>query len=97
MNRYEPSAPRTIIAFAAVFMTVATLAGAVLAPATMDLGTGDAGAREVSIVTTTNELRHAAPTGAADATTSINVVAKRSTRLVPAVQTRAQLRGGASG
>jgi hypothetical protein len=80
---YEPRTPRALVGFAAVFMTAATLAVAVLAPAASDVGS-----REVTVWTMSSDSDGAAANAAAP-TTSINVVAVRGTRLVPVVQSRA--------
>ena len=80
MHRYEPGTPRALIGVAAVALTLATLAVAVLAPAGMDYGT-----REIGVLATTTD--RVAPGG--DVTTqSIDVVAVRGVRLVPVAQLR---------
>lgn len=90
MNRYEPRTPRALAGFAAVFMTAATLAVAVLAPAAMDAGSRDGG-----ILTMSTEPQSHAVVNSGPLTTSIDVVAYRAPRRLPAaVQTRAQGRAG---
>lgn len=85
MNRYQPATPRAVAALAATLMTVATLAIAILAPASMD-----STARDVVVASTAVEQPAHAAAGAI--TTSIDVVARRTTTLVPVVSTRATLR-----
>ncbi len=85
MNRYRPAPPRAIAALAAAFMTVATLAVSILAPASMD-----STVRDVTVASTTVEQPARATQG--DITTSIDVVARRTTTIVPVVSTRASLR-----
>ena len=86
MSQYQPGTSRTIVGLAAAFMTVATLAVAILAPASMHSTT-----RDVSVASTS---RAEQPTSTrSDAlTTSIEVVALRTTKLVPVVSTRTQFR-----
>ena len=80
MHRYQPGTPRALIGVAAIALTVATLAVAVLAPAAMNYGT-----REIGVLATT--IDHVAR--GSDATTqSIDVVAVRGVRLVPVAQLR---------
>jgi hypothetical protein len=81
MHRYQPGTPRAIIGVAAVALTVATLAVAVLAPAAMNYGT-----REIGVLATTSD--HVARSGDAATTQSIDVVAVRGVRLVPVAQLR---------
>ena len=86
MNSYQPATSRTIVGIAAAFMTVATLAVSVLAPASLD-----SISRDVSVASTSTATQ---PTSA-DAgtlTTSIDVVALRTTKLVPVVSTHPQFR-----
>jgi hypothetical protein len=78
MNRYEPRTPRAVFGFAAVFLTAATLAVSVVAPAAMDVGS-----REVTVLTQTLDAQAKAAANAP--TTSIDVIAVRATRVVPAV------------
>jgi hypothetical protein len=85
MNRYQPATPRAIAALAAAFMTVATLAVAILAPASMD-----STARDVIVASTAVEQPAHATEG--EITTSIDVVARRTTTIVPVVSTRTTLR-----
>ncbi len=85
MNRYQPATPRAIAALAATFMTVATLAVSILAPAAMDPTT-----RDVIVATTAPEQPARATQG--EVTTSIDVVARRTTTVVPVVSTRATFR-----
>jgi hypothetical protein len=87
MNRYQPATSRTIVGLAAAFMTVATLAVSILAPASMDSTT-----RDVSVASTSNASEQSTSTGSGALTTSIDVVAFRTTKLVPVVSTRAQFR-----
>ena len=87
MNRYQPATSRPIAGLAAVFMTVATLAVSILAPASMDSTT-----RDVSVASTVNASEQSTSTQSGALTTSIDVVASRTTKLVPVVSTRAQLR-----
>jgi hypothetical protein len=86
MNSYQPATCRTLVGIAAAIMTVATLAVSVLAPASLD-----SISRDVSVASTST----AAQPTSADAgtlTTSIDVVALRTTKLVPVVSTHAQFR-----
>ena len=86
MNSYHPATSRTLVGVAAAFMSVATLAVAVLAPASLD-----SVSRDVSVASTST----AAQPTSADAgrlTTSIDVVALRTTKLVPVVSTHTQFR-----
>ena len=88
MNRYyQPATHRVFAGFAAVFMTAATLAVTVIAPTAMD-----ASSREVSVSTMSSEPQSHASINSGALTTSIDVVAYRTTRLVPVVQTRVQSR-----
>jgi hypothetical protein len=87
MNRYQPATSRTIAGLAAAFMTVATLAVSVLAPASMDSTT-----RDVSVASTSNGSEQSTSTQSGALTTSIDVVASRTTKIVPVVSTRAQFR-----
>jgi hypothetical protein len=87
MNRYQPATSRSIAGIAAALMTVATLAVAILAPAAMDATT-----RDVSIASTSNAYEQSMSTQSGALTTSIDVVAFRTTKSVPVVSTRAQLR-----
>ena len=83
MNRYEPGTPRALFGLAAVALTAATLAIAVIAPAAVDYGT-----QEIGVLTRSIDV---APARAGDqATASIEVVAVRGTRIVPVVQSRAK-------
>lgn len=91
MNRYEPGIPRAIVGFAAVFMTAATLAISVIAPAAMDSTSG-----EVSVFTTSSAAQATANADAGALTTSIDVVAFRRMRLVPVVHTHVQFRNDLS-
>ncbi len=91
MSRYEPRTPRTIAIIAAAFMTLATLAVCVAGPAGMESSSD-----EVTIASTVAAPdKPAAEAGAL--TTSIDVVAVRTTRRVPVVNTRAQLRSLVAG
>lgn len=87
MNRYLPATSRSIAGLAAVFMTVATLAVSILAPASMDSTT-----RDVSVASMSNASEQSTSTESGALTTSIDVVAFRTTKIVPVVSTRAQLR-----
>jgi hypothetical protein len=87
MNRYQPATSRSIVGLAAAFMTVATLAVSILAPASMDSTT-----RDVSVASTANASDSSASTQSGALTTSIDVVAFRTTKIVPVVSTRAQFR-----
>jgi hypothetical protein len=87
MNTYKTGTPRALVGLAAAFMTVATLAVAVLAPAAMD-----STSRDVSVATTSSASQGAPDAHSGALTTSIDVVALRTTRLVPVVHTRAQFR-----
>ena len=51
MINYEPRTPRALVGFAAVFMTAATLAVAVLAPAASDVSS-----REVTVWTMSSDF-----------------------------------------
>jgi hypothetical protein len=68
-------------------MTLATLAVSILAPASMDSTT-----RDVSVASTSNAPAQPTSTDSGALTTSIDVVAFRTTKIVPVVSTRAQLR-----
>ena len=83
MKRYEPGTPRGLLGFTALALTAATFALAVGAPATMRYGTEDIGVLTGSGGVTTIQ---AANDGA---TTSIEVVAVRGTRVVPVPRSRA--------
>ena len=87
MNRYQPATSRSIAGLAAAFMTVATLAVSILAPASMDSTT-----RDVSVASTSSATEQSTSTEPGVLITSIDVVAFRSTKLVPVVSTRAQFR-----
>jgi hypothetical protein len=87
MNRYQPATSRSIAGLAAAFMTVATLAVSILAPASMDSTT-----RDVSVASTSNASEQSTSTEFGTLTTSVDVVAFRTTKLVPVVSTRAQFR-----
>jgi len=87
MNHYQPATSRTIMGLAAAFMTVATLAVSVLAPASMHSTT-----RDVSVASTSSTRETATSTGSGALTTSIDVVAFRTTKIVPVVSTRTQFR-----
>ena len=89
MKRYEPGTPRALFGLAAACLTVATLAVSVAAPAALDRES-----REVGVLTS-NETQSAFA-NAGPLTTSIDVVAYRTTRLVPIVQSRARVRNGAA-
>ena len=81
MQRYQPGTPRALIGVAAVALTAATLAVAVMAPAAMSYGT-----REIGVLATTN---NDVVRGSEAATTAaIDVVAVRGVRLVPVAQLR---------
>ena len=87
MNRYLPATSRSIAGLAAVFMTVATLAVSILAPASMDSTT-----RDVSVASMSNASEQSTSTESGALTTSIDVVAFRTTKIVPVVSTRVQFR-----
>jgi hypothetical protein len=87
MNRYQPATSRTIVGIAAAFMTLATLAVSILAPASMDSTT-----RDVSVASTSNASEQSTSMEFGALTTSVDVVAFRTTKLVPVVSTRAQFR-----
>ena len=87
MKRYQPATSRTIVGLAAGFMTVATLAVAIVAPAAMD-----STSRDVSVASTTSAPLHSTSTESGALTTSIEVVALRTTKIVPVVNTRVQFR-----
>jgi hypothetical protein len=89
MKRYQPSTPRAFVGLAAAFMTAATLAVSVVAPTTFD-----AQARDVA--TSGGESQSHAYANAGPLTTSIDVIAVRSTRLVPVVHTRVLIRHAVS-
>ena len=91
MNRYEPRTPRALAGLAAVCMTAATLALSVMAPAAIESESRDAG-----VAATSTGIEDHAFTNAGPLTTSIDVVAYRTKRVVPVVQSRAQLRTGAA-
>lgn len=81
MKRYQPSAPRAFAGLAAAFMTAATLAVTVVAPTTFD-------AQAPNVAMSAGASQSHAYANAGPLTTSIDVVAVRSTRLVPVVPTR---------
>lgn len=81
MKRYQTATPRALIGLAAAFMTAATLAVSVVAPTTFDAQTRDVAMSE-------GESQSHAYANDGPLTTSIDVVAVRSTRLVPVVHTR---------
>ena len=83
MKRYQPGTSRTLMGFAAILMTAVTLGTAVFAPAAIHYGS-----QEIDIVTSAGETATYAASDRAP-TTSIDVVAVRGTRLVPAVHARA--------
>jgi hypothetical protein len=91
MNRYEPATPRALAGVAALFMTVATLSLSVLAPAAVD-----SESREVSVLTLSSEPESHAFANAGPLTTSIDVVAFRTTRLVPEIHKRTPRRTAVS-
>jgi hypothetical protein len=80
MKRYQPSTPRAFVGLAAAFMTAATLAVSVVAPTTF-------GAQARDVATPAAQSQSHAYANAGPLTTSIDVVAVRSTRLVPVVPT----------
>ena len=84
MKRYESAPPRALAALAAVAMSVLTLSASILAPVTVDAGQHDALVSTLSATPQDHAFANSGPL-----TTSIDVVAYRSTRLVPAVHTRA--------
>ena len=81
MKLYQPATPRVVPGLAAAFMTAATLAVSVVAPTTFDAQTRD-------VAMSAAESQSHAYANAGPLTTSIDVVAVRSTRLVPVVHTR---------
>ena len=87
MKRYEPANHRVFAGIAALALTVATLSAAVLAPAAVG-----AEHREVAVSTPSETTVDYAFANAGPLTTSIDVVADRSTRLVPVVHTRVATR-----
>lgn len=87
MKRYQPATSRTIVGLAAAFMTIATLAVSILAPASMD-----STSRDVSVASTSNAPQLATSAEPGALTTSIDVIALRTTKIVPVVNTRVQLR-----
>ena len=87
MNRYHPATSRTLVGIAAAFMSVATLAVSVLAPASLD-----AVSREVSVASTSAASQPTSADAGTALTTSIDVIALRTTKLVPVVSTHAQFR-----
>ena len=89
MKRYQPSTPRAFVGLAAAFMTAATLSVSVVAPTTFD-----AQARDVA--TSAGQSQSHAYANAGPLTTSIDVIAVRSTRLVPVVHTRVLMRHAVS-
>jgi glutamate racemase len=90
MKRYEPGTPRAIAGIAAICMTAATLAMSVVAPAAVD-----SESREVGVLTTSTQTR-VTSSKVDGATTSIDVVALRGTRLVPVVETRSPAKANLS-
>ena len=90
MKRYESTPPRALAALAAVAMTVLTLSASILAPAKVDAGRDDS-------ASSLSAAQDHAFANSGPLTTSIDVVAYRSARLVPAVHTRAVARGDLAG
>ena len=86
MNRYEPRTPRIFAGFAAVAMTAATIALTVIVPAELDAQGRDA------IVAAGGEDHVYANAG--PLTTSIDVVAYRTSRGASIIQSRAHVRNG---
>jgi hypothetical protein len=89
MERYAPRSSKTIIGFAAAFMTAATLALAVVAPAGMDFSSG-----QVGVQTLASDAPRTAAVNATSPTTSVEVVALRRTMLVPVVHSSKQAKHG---
>ncbi len=89
MKHYQPATPRAFVTLAAAFMTAATLAVAVVAPTTFDAQTRD-------VATSAGESQSHAYANAGPLTTSIDVIAVRSTRLVPVVHIRTVTRHAVS-
>jgi hypothetical protein len=89
MQRYQPGSSRTVFGLAAVFMTAATLAVTVVAPASMAFSS-----RQVGVQTLASDTQHEPAANVALPTNSVNVVALRRTLLVPVVHSRAQARHG---
>ena len=89
MKRYQPATHRTFAGLAAAFMTAATLAVAIVVPSTFDAQTGD-------VAMAAGESQSHAYANAGPLTTSIDVVAVRTMRLVPVVHTRAATRRAVS-
>lgn len=83
MKRYEPGTPRALLGFSAVALAAVTFALTIGAPAAMHYGTQDIG-----VLTESNGFTTVA---AGDgATTAIDVVAVRGTRVVPVPRSRVQ-------
>jgi len=87
MSQYQPGTPRTMAGLAAAFMTIVTLAVSILVPASMHSTT-----RDVRVASTSDAFAQSTSTESGALTTSIDVVASRTTKVVPIVSTRAQLR-----
>jgi len=84
MKRYEPAPPRAMAMLAAAAMTVATLSVSILGPAS-----ADSERRDVNVSTTSLTPPDHAFINSGTLTTSIDVVAYRSKRVVPMVHTQA--------
>ena len=87
MNRYYPATSRTLVGITAAFMSIATLAVSVLAPASLD-----SVSREVSVASTSAASQPTSADAGTALTTSIEVVALRRTTLVPVVSTHTSSR-----
>ena len=76
MNRYHPATSRTLIGIGAAFMSIATLAVSVLAPASLD-----SVSRDVTVASTSAALQPTSADAGTALTTSIEVVAFPAIRL----------------
>jgi hypothetical protein len=80
MKRYEPAPPRAMAVLAAAAMTVVTLSGSILAPAS-----ADSERRDVTVSTMSLTPQDHAFVNSGTLTTSIDIVAYRGKRVVPMV------------
>lgn len=88
MNRYESGTPRALFGLAAVAMTAATFAISIVAPAAMNRST-----QQIGVLTRPIDVVPAPVAMPIPITTSIEVVAVRSTRPAPAVRSKRGLQG----
>lgn len=87
MQRYRSDAPRVLAGFAAVAMTIATLAVTILAPSTVRTERFDAGIAASSTLAEDHAFSNSGPL-----VTSIDVVAYRRAPLAPVAHKQVSLR-----